>query len=84
MLILSPFPIGAGSACIRRFNSTFTYLIYIRDVLDGNELGWSRRKSTTEKRLKTPRIFIVLSPFSFLLPKHHQQQINTIIGGGRM
>lgn len=53
-------------------------------MLDGNEVGWSRRKSTTEKRLKTPWIFTVLSLFSFLLPKHHQKQINTFIGGGRM
>lgn len=81
--MLFPFPIGAGSACIRRFNSTFTYLIYVRDVLDGNEVGWPGRKSTT-KRLKTPQIFVVLSPFSFLLPKHHPEQINTFIEGGRM
>lgn len=59
-----PFPFGTCSACIRRFNSAFTYLIYIRDVLDGNEVGWSRRKSTREAK-NSPDLH---GSFSFLVP----------------
>lgn len=85
MLILPPSPVGAVSACLRRVNSTFTYLIYIRDVLDGKEMCWYRRTSTTQKkRLKTPQIFNVLSALSFPPPKHHQKQINAFLGGASM
>lgn len=84
MLILPPSPVGAVSACLRRVNSTFTYLIYIRDVLDGKEMCWYRRTSTTQKkRLKTPQIFNVLSALSFPPPKTSPEANKCLSGGSQ-